>query len=308
MFSSLSSPRFPNAALGIEKDSISAVALQGGRNHFDVKQAATVALGDGVLRPSFLSRNIIDPDRLAAGIREALESAGLLRQKRWSVTLPSNSARTAILALETEPASAKERSEVLDWKAEQSFGAPAAELRISHQRISQDRDRRSRYFATAVKLSTIDEFESHLEAIGLKAGLILPRSLGEANWLMDKRAAGDALLISSNTDGFTALLLRANEPAVVRSVQCGPSELDDEVFRLVMFYHDRFAKDSDDLNKLLVIGDEFVPERIGEIASEALGREIRLLTSEDVGLRLPSGDFSFNDLAAPAGVAALGFA
>src|SRR6476469_2272313 len=215
MFSSLSSPRYPNAALGIEKDSVSAVALQGGRNHFDVKQAATVLLADGVLAPNFLSPNIVDAARFSASLREAIESAGLLKQKRWSVTLPSNSARTAILALESEPTSAKERGEVLDWKAEQSFGAPAAELRISLQKISHDKDRRSRYFATAVKLSIIDEYETHLESMGLKAGLIVPRALGEANWLMDKRNAGDSLLISSNTDGFTALLLRGNEPAVV---------------------------------------------------------------------------------------------
>ena len=308
MFSSVTSPRYPNAALGIEKDSVSAVALQGGRNHFDVKQAATVLLAEGVLAPSFLAANILDADRFSTSLYEAIESAGLLKQKRWSVTLPSHSARTAILALESEPTSAKERGEVIDWKAEQSFGAPAADLRISLQKISQDKDGRSRYFATAVKLAVIDEFETHLESMGLKAGLILPRALGEANWLMDKRDLGDSLLISSNTDGFTALLLRANEPAVVRSVQCTPEEMDDEVFRLVMFYHDRFATQSDNLGKLLAVGDEFVPERISQIASEALGREVQVLSSEDVGLRLPDAGLNFNDLAAPAGVASLGFA
>ena len=307
MISKFSSPRYPNAALGIEKNSISAVALQGGRHHFDVKQAATIAIPDGVIEPSFTRPNILSPDRLAASVREVVENAGLMRQKQWSLTLPSNTAKTAIFSLESEPASAKERAEILDWKAEQSFGMPAADLRLSMQRISPDKEGRSRYFVTAVRLDVVDEFESVLAAIGLRAGLILPRAIGEANWLMDTRDTTDSLLISSNTDGFTALLLRGTEPAVVRSVQCGPGEIDDEVYRLVMFYHDRFAVGADNLDKLMVVGDEFEPKKIQTIASEALGRAINVMSPEDLGLRLPVGGLDFNDLAAPAGLAALGF-
>jgi hypothetical protein len=307
MISKFSGPRYPNAALGIEKNSISAVALQGGRHHFDVKQAATVAVPDGVIEPSFTRSNILSLDGFTGSAREAIENAGLMKQKQWSLTLPSNTARTAIFSLESEPASAKERGEILDWKAEQSFGTPAAELRLSMQKISPDKERRSRYFVTAVRLEVIDEFESSLSRMGLRAGLILPRAIGEANWLMEAKGTTDSLLISSNRDGFTALLLRGTEPAVVRSVQCGPGEIDDEVYRLVMFYHDRFAVGADNLDKLMVVGDEFEPKKIETIASEALGRAINVMSPEDLGLRLPGGGLDFNDLAAPAGLAALGF-
>ncbi len=307
MISKFSSPRFPNAALGIEKNSVSAVALQGGRHHFDVKQAATVALPDGVIESNFTRSNIASPGQFTSSVHEVIEIAGLLKQRQWSLTLPSNTARTAIFSLESEPASAKEREEILDWKAEQSFGTPAADLRLSMQKISPDKDRRSRYFVTAVRLDVIDEFESALAGMGLRAGLIVPRAIGEASWLMDTRNTTDSLLISSNTDGFTALLLRGTEPAVVRSVQCGPGEIDDEVYRLVMFYHDRFAVGADNLEKLMVVGGEFEPRKIQTIASEALGRSINVLSPEDLGLRLPGGGLDFNDLAAPAGLAALGF-
>ena len=43
MLSSLSRPRYPNAALGIEKNNLSAVALQGGRNGFEIRQAGCSA-------------------------------------------------------------------------------------------------------------------------------------------------------------------------------------------------------------------------------------------------------------------------
>ena len=141
MFSSITQPKFPNAALGIGKTGISAVALHGnGRRQYSIRQAATVDLSPGVVEPSFLDSNILAPHEFASCLREVVEIAGLLNQKRWSVALPSNSARTAILALESEPASKKESEEILDWKAEQSFGAPAGDLRITRQKIAPDRE------------------------------------------------------------------------------------------------------------------------------------------------------------------------
>lgn len=303
----MTKPRYPSAALGISADGITAVALQGGRRQFSVKQAASVPLAAGLLVPSFTDKNITDDGEFAASLREVAEVAGMMGQKRWSITLPSTTARTAILALESEPSSKKEADEVLDWKAEQSFGVPAAHLRLARKKIAPDREGRSRYFATAIKLSVIDEYESRFEGMGWKAGLILPRAVGEANWLMDRQEKGDSMLISGNNDGFTALLLRGSEPAVVRSVTCKPAEVEDEIYRLVMFYNDRFGgQGSGLLERLLVVGKGLIPAKIQTIASEALGQNLRVLSNEEVGLNLPGGGFSFDDLAAPAGLAALG--
>jgi len=310
MFSALTQPHYPNAALGIE-ERITAISLQGqGRGSYSVKQAATVDLPAGLLTPNFREQNIADPREFAACLREAAESAGLLSQKRWSVALPSNTARTAILVLETEPASNQEAEEVIDWKAEQSFGAPAAELRLSKQKISPDNKGRSRYFTTAVTLSVVDEYESQFESLGWKAGLILPRAVGEANWISNSADHSDSLLISGNSDGFTALLLRSAQPEVVRSVSCTPDEVDDEIYRLLMFYNDRFGGGSEGnslLQRLLVVGKGLIPAKVQTIASEALGRTLNVLSPEDVGFNLPGSGFSFDDLAAPGGLAALGF-
>ena len=309
MFSSLTEPNYPNAALGIESNVISAVALQKvGRGQYSIKQAASIDLLPGLITPSFSDVNITDPREFAASLREVAESAGLLRQKRWSIALPSSTARSAILALDSEPSSKSEAAEVLDWKAEQNFGAPAFEMRLAMHKISPDKEGRSRYFATAVKLAVIDEFETQFESLGWKAGLILPRAIGEANWLLDRKDDSDALLISGNSDGFTALLLRGAEPAVVRSVTCMPAEIDDEIYRLVMFYNDRFGGGQGNgmLEKLLVIGKNLVSENVQNIATEALGKALRVLTPEEVGIVLPDGGLSFDNLAAPAGLAALG--
>ena len=310
MFSVLTEPNYPKSAIGLEREAVTALALQKeGRGRFGVKQAATIELPNNLLTPSFVERNVASSEELRVLLEEAVLSAGLANQKNWSVSLPSNTARTAILTLDNASAGKGETDEILDWKAEQSFGAPAGELRITRQKISNDRDGRSRYFASAVKLSVIDEYETIFESLGWTAGLILPRAVSETKWLMGNGSRTDSLLLSSQTDGFTALLLRGEEPAVIRTVTCGKNERDDEIYRLLMFYNDRFADPNSGglLETLLVIGKDMLPAKIKEISTEALGRALRVLRAEDVGLNVPVGRLSFDDLAAPAGLASYGW-
>ncbi|HEX6279362.1 MAG TPA: hypothetical protein VFZ49_05035, partial [Pyrinomonadaceae bacterium] len=240
MLEFLTQPNYPKAAIGIEENAVSAIQLRReGRGQFGVERAATIEMPKGLLTASFTERNISSAAEFRAMLEEAVEAAGLLRQKSWSVSLPSNTARSAILTLDN--AGKGQTEEILDWKAEQSFGAPAGQLRITRFQISNDRDGKQRYFATAVKLSVIDEYESVFEQVGWKAGLILPRAVAETQWLANESSAMDSLLISSQSDGFTAVLLRGSEPTVVRSVTCSPNEVDDEIYRLLMFYNDRFS-------------------------------------------------------------------
>ena len=308
MLSILTEPTYPKAAIGIERETVTAVSLRKeGKGQFGVKRAATVELPSGLITPSFVEQNISSPEQFKVLLQETVVSAGLAGQKSWSVSLPSNSARAAILSLDKDNAGKGDAEEILEWKAEQSFGAPSGEIRITRTKISDDRQGRSRYFATAVKLSVINEYETIFEDLGWKAGLILPRAVSETQWLAGE--SDDSLLISSQNDGFTALLLRGSEAAVVRSVTCRPQERDDEIYRLLMFYHDRFAdtEAGNFLERLLLIGKDLVPAKIREISSEALGRAVTILRPEDIGLFLPASDLRFDDIAAPAGLAALGW-
>jgi Tfp pilus assembly PilM family ATPase len=308
MLRSLTKPNYPKAAIGLERDTLTALALERrGKGQYGIKQAATVILPENLLNPNFLEENINSPNELIVFLNEVVNNAGLLKQNRWSISLPSATARTAILTLDNEPASKQELEEILDWKAERSFGAPANELRISQQKISPDANGKPRYFSTAVKLSILDEYETLFEMMNWKAGLVLPRAVSEAKWLADSKNQNDSLLISSQSDGFTAVLLRGDEPTVVRSVTCSPTEMDDEIYRLLMFYRDRFAVEETGnlLEKLLVIGKNFNFNRLREISAEALGTTPKILRSEDVGLNIPTSSLNFDELAAPAGLATL---
>lgn len=307
MFEFLTKPNFPKAAIGIEHNAITILSLRReGRGRFGVERAATVALPKNLVTPSFTEKNISSPQEFRVLLEEAAITAGLMNQKNWSVTLPSSTARSAILTIDNDRSSKGQIEEIVEWKAEQSFGAPAAALRVTKYPLTNDREGKLRYFATAVKLSVIDEYETLFEQFGWKAGLILPRAVAETKWLADNSGSMDSLLISSQADGFTAVILRRGEPTVVRSVTCGASEMDDEVYRLLMFYNDRFidSPDGNMLSRLLLIGRELVPDRIRAISAEAFGRAVTVLRPDDVGLNVPVGSLSFDDIAAPAGLAA----
>lgn len=308
MFSFLTQPTFPKAAIGLEKERVTVLALQKEGRGFGIRNAATVDVPSSLLNPNFLDSNIASRPGLRAVLQEAATAAGLLSQSSWSVALPSNTARTAILTLDSGGSGKGESEDILEWKAEQSFGAPAAHLRITRHRISNDSEGKTRYFATAVKLSVIDEYESVFEDLGWRAGLILPRPVGESKWLIGDASGTDALLLSSQDEGFTAVLFRRGEPSVVRSVTCGPKEKDDEIYRLLMFYNDRFADDSGprQLDRVLVVGNDLQPAKITDIAREALGRALSILRPQDFGLNIPGEALSFDEIAAPAGLAALG--
>src|ERR1043166_638379 len=93
-------PRFPSSAIGIEKGTACVVQLERARGGFVVKRAASIVLSPELVRPSFDEVNVSDPVELARGLTDLATGAGLLRQRKWSVSLPEAATRSAILTIE----------------------------------------------------------------------------------------------------------------------------------------------------------------------------------------------------------------
>jgi hypothetical protein len=307
--SKLVNPRYPATALGFEKGIATMVQLERGRGGVsNLRRAATVVLPESLIRPSFEESNISDPRELTAALRDLATSAGLLQQRKWSVALPDAASRTLILTLESAPGSRAELEEVLTWKMERGFGVPLDELSISRERLQADAQRRDRYLVVATPAAILSEYESAMHSLGWRAGLIVPRHIGEGQWLTTNGAAGDALLLSSSEKAFTAVVFRGKEPLIVRTVVCDTHECEDELHRLLLFYRDRRSGESDQaaqLSRMLIVGDLITKDRAGEIVGETLGTNLRPLNAQDLGLQLTTRELSFDAIAAPAGLATL---
>jgi hypothetical protein len=309
LLSRLIDPWYPATAIGLEKGVASVVQLERVKGSLcKLRRAATFNIAESLVRPSFEETNIDSPQQVAAVLSDLATSAGLLRQKRWSLSLPEATARTLVLTLESPSQSASELQDVLRWKIERGFGGPLEELSVSKERLQKDPQGRDRYLVIAVKKPILAEYEAVLESLGWRAGLILPRHLGEAQWLVRNGGAGDSLLLSGSSQGFTGVIFRDKHPLIMRTVECTEDEFEDEFYRLLLFYRDRSVPEtgqSAGLTRLMVVGEGITKERAGEIVNETTGGDLRPLQAEDLGLQLPSRDFSFDSIAAPAGLATL---
>jgi hypothetical protein len=331
----LVAPRLPAAAVGLDQDTAAVVLLDRRRNRrageaeFELRRAATVALPENLIAPGFDEPNITDTAELASALAELVNSSGLARQQKWAVALPEAVTRTAILTLEKDQQTSRaEIEEVLRWKTERAFGQSLDELRVRREQLSPDARGRARYLTAGARLSVINEYEAVFARLGWQAGLILPRYVGEMRWLIPppagarRRAAniGDALLVSSHQAGFTAVLLHDGQPLIVREISCDEADCADELYRLLLFYRDRMTPARDDdagsessgttLRRLLIIGKDdgmngFSRERVREVVNETLGEDVRPLDAGSINLALPPGDLTFDQIAAPAGLAAL---
>ena len=301
-------PRFPAYAIGVDSGAASVVQLDRVRAGFVVKRAASINLPPDLVRASFDESNIGDPAELTRVLSDLVAGAGLLRQRKWSVTLPETSIRAAVLALGGAASSRRELEEVLEWKIERSFGAPLSELRVSREQLAPDAQKQSRYLITAVRLSVLAEYEAVFATLGWQAGLILPRHAGEEQWLRNGHH-GDGLLLTAHEEGFTAVLMRNNQPITLRAVFCEAEECDDELHRVLLFYRERSGfngqGDGAAVDRLLVVGDWLDKQRVVAIAQETLGVNLKPLNAADVGLVIPPGDLAFDAIAAPAGLARL---
>ena len=309
LLSRLIDPWYPANAIGLEKGVASVVQLERVRGSVcKLRRAATFNIAESLVRPSFEETNIESPPQLAAVLHDLAASAGLLRQKRWSLSLPEATARTLVLTMESPLQSAGELQDVLRWKIERGFGVPVEELSVSKERLQKDPQGRDRYLVIAVKKSILAEYEAVLESLGWRAGLILPRHLGEAQWLVRNSGAGDSLLLSGSSQGFTGVIFRDKHRLIMRTVECAEDEFEDEFYRLLLFYRDRSEADAGQgpgLVRLMVVGEGITKERAGEIVNETTGGDLRPLQAEDLGLQLPNREFSFDSIAAPAGLATL---
>ena len=298
-------PPAPNVAAGFVDDNFAVVDLRRGRGGFSLASSAVTQLPVGLLSPAFDTPNIQDAHELAQIIIQTTEAAGLANKKRWSVALPDATARTLVVTLESKPSSRSELNEVMAWKIERVISAPPSVLRTSRQRLNPEGEQ-DRYLVTVAHDEVLTQYESVFAGIGWKAGLVLPRHIGEAQWLMWDDSPGDKMLVSANQSGFTSLIVRNNEPALVRTFVCEPETIPDELHRFALYYRDRLGNGSSvhALNRILVLGAIHMAEARSAVA-DALDSNPGTLDPAEFGMDLRGEAIRFDQLAGAAGLATI---
>ena len=305
----LLAPKVSHYAAGFVDDNFVVVDLRRSRAGFAIASSALTPLPPGLITPHFDALNIQDSKELAALITQTAEAAGLANKKKWSVALPEGAARSIVVILESKPASRKELEEILAWKIERVIATPTSELAISRQKLHQSGGQ-ERYIVTVARHQVLDEYEAALATVGWRVGLLLPRHLGEIQWLILDKSAGDKMLVSGNRTGFTAAVVRNGEPVLVRNYVCDNDAKIDDLHRFALYYRERLAGVSGlvttPLTSMLVLGDIAAAEAQSAVA-DALDDKPRLVNSSEFGLALESAPVWFDHLAGAAGLASLAY-
>src|ERR1044072_9901654 len=101
LLSRLIDPWYPATAIGLEKGVASVVQLERVKGSVcKLRRAATFNIAESLVRPRFDEPNIENAPQLASVLNELAVSAGLLRQKRWSLSLPEATSTTLGLSME----------------------------------------------------------------------------------------------------------------------------------------------------------------------------------------------------------------
>ena len=310
MFSSLwnflTVATLPRTSLAITPSHLALVEMQKRGGAFQPKKLGVQNMPEGLLRPSLSEPNITREAEFIDVLSDLASRAGFGRKLKLSVTLPEGSAQSLVVTLEQKPASRTELEQMLAWKMTRTTNLKQAEMKLSIQALSSE-TAQPRYLVAAVHTEVLAQYERILSQIGWHAGAVLPQHLGEMQWLLHSgiEANEDQALVSTNEQGFVVVIVRGDEPILVREITCAKEEREDEFYRLLVFYRDRLNP-TQPLKRVLVIGEPSEQAIFSQALTAALEQNPQKLSPLTLGLNLDASA-PFNRLAAAAGTALLAF-
>jgi len=195
--------------------------------------------------------------------------------------------------------------QLIEWKVERNLGQKFSDLRVNYKRL-RNFNGHTQWIISAVHNQVLEQYERIFAGLGWQVGLIVPQHLGEAQWLMRSGIEEDQVLLSLNNHGFEAVIVRGDEPIMVREVNCPPEERENEFYRLMLFYRDRLLPEDshETLTKMLTIGTAAEQHKFGEVLSSALEKNTISLAPQQLGLRIDA-NAPFNQFAAAGGLATM---
>ena len=305
LWSYLTAPDLPRTALAISETHLSIVTLRKNRGEFEPRNLGVLRLPDGLINPSFTEPNVSNEASLSEYLNKTAKQAGINRPRALSLALPSGSARSHVIQLDSNPGSHKEMMQVLEWKIERAFGQKTYDLKTSYTRLKNAHGF-SQWLVSAVHNRVLEQYERIFKELRWPVGLILPQHLGEAQWLIRQRLGDDQVIISLNERGFTTVITRGDEPILVREVECAPEEREDEFYRIIVFYRDRLVSETDPirLSRVLTLGTAAEQRSFREVVTSALENHAIALDTNQIGLRVDSSA-PFNHFAAASGLATM---
>jgi type IV pilus assembly protein PilM len=205
---------------------------------------AVESLPVGSLGPSAVEANIANSAAVKAAVANVCDRLRA-RDEDVAMILPDTVIRVFVQHFEEFPRSAAEAEPMLRWKLKKSVPFEADETLISYMRQAP-RESGIDVVTALARLRIIREYESLVEGIGLRPGVVMSSSLAAVSLLEDEKPT---LLARVSGSALTTAIVR-------RGVLCGyrctelpaqgadltPQMLLEEVFPVAAYYQDTWQE------------------------------------------------------------------
>jgi type IV pilus assembly protein PilM len=243
LWSAVVEPERPVVAVEVRPSGVGIVRTRRDGRNVVLAVAAAIDLAPGVVQPSLTQANLADPERLRAGLRGALERAGILDGAPVALVLPDPVGRIALVpASEIAGGTPAQVDELVRFRLRKSLPFDVRDARVAHVRSARAPDP---LLTVAALSSVVDAYEEVCRSLGLEPGLVELSALALCRAAFGPDSTGDRLLVNWDAGYATLVLVRDGWPVLARTltgpVVSAPAEVAREAAQTLVYARERLG-------------------------------------------------------------------
>ncbi len=186
-----------------------------------------VPLKPGVIEPSPVKENILDPAAFADAVRKLIPSAGGRGKKRAALILPDNCVRIAVLDFDALPDKEEERRPLINFRLRKSVPFDIDEAALSYFPQAG-----KKVIVALAPSEIVAHYETPFRAAGFHPGFITVSSLA----MLDLLPVTGSIVLAHNSPGVLTVIAMSNGVVTIaRSLEIGSDDTDplDEIIAAI---------------------------------------------------------------------------
>lgn len=238
----LDSMPHPLVACEISPDYVAAAHWR--RGTYGLDDCAVAPLPAGVIKPSAVESNLVNPDAVRGAIDSVFTRLGV-RNQSIALLVPDAVIRVFVLHFDVFPRSNAEAIPMLRWRLKKSVPFEAEETLISHMRQAP-RGEGVDVVTALARLRIVKEYESLMEGAGVSPGVVMSSTLAtlplldDARPVMLARITGSTLTTGIAREGVLCGYRCTDLPSGLDALD--PKTLLDELYPVAAYYQDAWSE------------------------------------------------------------------
>jgi type IV pilus assembly protein PilM len=184
-----------------------------------------VPLSPGVISPSPVKENVLDPAAFTAAVRSLIPAANGRGRRRVALILPDNCVRIAVLDFDTLPDKEEERRPLINFRLRKSVPFDIDEAALSYFPQAG-----KKVIVALAPAEIVAHYEAPFRATGLHPGLVTVSSLAILDLLP---VTGSLVLAHRGPGALTVIALSNGVVTIARSLEIGDEALADPLDEVI---------------------------------------------------------------------------